>query len=486
MIEIKATPSFWRNLKNNQIAGMWLFVGSRRSLKWVAPTALQLIVWVIAGCLANTLFSWLVSGAQGHFNAQGLVSYLLWPFLALIAGVFLSQRMDLQRVTLVPALLWVILDVHVALLQSFLQYLGTIDLLPDFAYNILPNLFMVLFVWQSGAVVWVFSRELNWPWWERVLILLTTLITLVVWQGVVKSQPIWKIEEVQPTITEKALYAQSDLLNRDLQALQPSNFIDTQWYFLGIAGASYQDVFRSEVERIKDQFDMRFGTIGHSMALINNDATSETLPMATHISIERSLKRIGSLINRENDVAFIYMTSHGLPNQFELSDDPVAMDPIDPKWLRQTLDAAGIRWRVIVISSCYSGSFIPVLKSPDTLIITASAADRSSFGCSNEADYTYFGRAFFDEAMRENNTLETAFLQAQKTVAKWEKAQGFEPSEPQWVIGENMKLMLPQLERQLFPQKTLAVPESPSVFLDTGKNTAAASQPVSIKVALGN
>ena len=44
---------------------------------------------------------------------------------------------------------------------------------------------------------------------------------------------------------------------------------------------------------------------------------------------------------------------------------------------------------------------------------------------------------------------------AAETVAKWETTQGFEPSEPQWVIGKNMELMLPQLEQHLFPQSNL-------------------------------
>lgn len=458
MIEIKATPFFWRNLRNNQIAGMWLFLGSRRCFNWVAPTGLQFLFWGIAGCLANTLFGWLVTDGQGDFNPQGLVSYLLWPFIALIAGIFIAQRTEVQKAMLVPALLWLVLDVHVALLQSLLQFLGQQDLLPYFTYDFLPHLFMLLFVWQSLAVVWVFSKALKWPWWERGLILGATLATLVVWQVSVQSQPIWKIQDQQPTLSEKALYAQSDLLNQSLKALQPSSFLDTQWYFLGIAGAGYQDVFRSEVERIREQFDTRFGTYGRSMILVNNDSTTETLPMATQTSIQRSLNRIGSLMNRDSDVLFLYMTSHGQPNEFELSIDPIDIDVLDPKWLRQALDTSGIRWRVIVVSACYSGSFIPALQSPDTLIITASAADKSSFGCNNEADYTYFGRAFFEEAMRENHSLKAAFDQAKNTVAKWETAQKFEPSNPQWVIGENMRLILPQFERRLFPDPKLTVP----------------------------
>lgn len=454
MIDIKATPFFAQNLRNNLIAGLWLFLGAKRSLDWVAPTPLQLLFWGIAGCSANALFGWISTGGQGDFNPQGLISYVLWPFIALIAGIFLSQRTELPRIMLVPAILWLVLDVNVALLQSVLQYLGQIDLLPNFSYQFLPQLFMLLFVWQSLALVWVLARTIKWPWWERILILLATLFTLVVWQLSVQAQPIWKVDPIQPTLTEEALYAQSELLNQSLQNLQPSLYQNTQWYFMGVAGAGYQDVFKSEIERIKEQFDTRFATYGRSIALINNDATTETLPMATQISIQRSLNRIGALINRDNDVLFLYMTSHGLANQFELSIEPIAMQPVDPKWLRQALDNAGIRWRVIVISACYSGSFIPALQSPDTLIITASAADKQSFGCNNEMDYTYFGRAFFDEALREKNNLKDAFAQAQQTVTRWETAQGFEPSEPQWVMGENMKLILPQFEKQLFPQVT--------------------------------
>ena len=134
--------------------------------------------------------------------------------------------------------------------------------------------------------------------------------------------------------------------------------------------------------------------------------------------------------------------------------------------MRDTLDKSGIRWKVIVISACYSGSFVSALQSPDTLIITASAADRASFGCSNEADYTYFGRAFFDQAMREQKTLKGAFQEASETVAKWESAQGFDPSEPQWVIGKNMEMMLPQLEQHLFPQQGATTTQSQNIKFD--------------------
>ncbi|NWK75468.1 peptidase C13 family protein [Acinetobacter cumulans] len=456
MIDFKPSINFWHDFKSNQTAGMWLFLGSRRSLQIVRPSIMQLVFWGILGGCANSLFSWLSNGQAGVFNPQGLISYALWPFIALIVGIFLSQRINNPRLMLVPALLWLVLDTHIMMFQCLIQFLGDQDYLPYILYDYIPTLFIGLFVWQSLAVVWVFSRELKWPWWERALIMLATLFTLVVWQMSVKDQPIWKVEELPPAFAEDAFYAQSRLLNKSLDAVQYGEFAQSHWYFLGVAGASYQDVFMYEIERIKEQFDTRFGTFGRSVELINHPATRTEIPIASKTSMGLALRRIGQQMNRESDVLFLYMTSHGLPNVFEMENAPLDLAQVDPKWLRETLDASGIRWRVIVISSCYSGSFVPALQDENTLIITASAADRQSFGCSSESDYTYFGRAFFDQAMREQNSIQGAFNQAKETVAKWENAQGFEPSEPQWSIGKNMQFMLPQLEQRLFPPVTTA------------------------------
>ena len=108
---------------------------------------------------------------------------------------------------LVPALLWLVLDTNILLIQCLIQYLGSngyLNFIPDAIYNgILPSLFVALFVWQSLAVIWV-SRELKWPWWERALVMVATIATMVVWQLSVKDQPIWKVEDSAPTFAEDA------------------------------------------------------------------------------------------------------------------------------------------------------------------------------------------------------------------------------------------------------------------------------------------
>lgn len=473
MIELKPSRNFFSDLRDNQIAALWMLIGSRRCFKWVTPNGWQFLFWAVLACLANTLFSWLSADGAGHFNLQGLVSYLLWPFIALIAGIFLAQRSGLGRLMLVPALLWLVADVNVALLQSLIQFLGQIDRLPDWTYDSIPTIFLILFVWQAVAVFWVFARALHWPWWEQALILFGIIITLTVWQSSVNSQPIWKVEEARITLPEAAIYAQPRLLDDVLSQMQTGVNGQSNWYFMGVAGAGYQDVFKSEIDRIQRQFDTRFGTYGRSVALVNNSKTFVSQPIASKTSIERSLARIGQQMNPATDVLFLYMTSHGAPSVFELADEPLDMQSVDPQWLRETLDRSGIRWRVIVISACYSGSFIPALQSPDTLIITAASADRTSFGCSNEADYTYFGRAFFDEALREQRSFKAAFDMANSRIQQWEKAQGFDYSQPQFKLGQNMALMLPQFESRLFPPEMLqqqavhatSVPPHPHVAL---------------------
>ena len=109
---------------------------------------------------------------------------------------------------------------------------------------------------------------------------------------------------------------------------------------------------------------------------------------------------------------------------------------------------------VIVVSSCYSGTFIDELSSPTTVIITASKADRASFGCQPGAELSYFGEAFFAEALRANTSFESAFKQAIQRIKEREALLGFEPSEPQMVVGSLMKTALPEFEKALFYHDT--------------------------------
>lgn len=220
---------------------------------------------------------------------------------------------------------------------------------------------------------------------------------------------------------ETALYNQRQLLDAALAALKPREAGRTNLYLLTVAGDGKQEVFHRETGFVREQFDRDFGTAGRSLALINSRNTVATAPLATLTSLRESLQRIGTLMDKDNDILFLYLTSHG-SRTHEFSLDMERMDFADIKAaeLAQLLKDSGIRHKVVVISACFAGGFIPLLKDEHTLVIAAARQDRTSFGCSDENDFTYFGRAFFKEALPKSRSFPEAFRRAEKLIGEWE------------------------------------------------------------------
>jgi hypothetical protein len=218
-------------------------------------------------------------------------------------------------------------------------------------------------------------------------------------------------------------------------------------FFLGIAG-SEEGVFMREVITVEQLFRDRYGTIGHSMILINNPATARRLPFASHESLSRALRRIGKQMNGQEDLLFLFLTSHGLVQRFSIKLPPLGFSDITPQMLRKALDDAGIERRVVVVSACYSGSFIPELADGNTLVMTAASADNSSFGCNDTNDLTDFGSAYFDEALRETRSFTEAFERAKAIIATREAAGGSPPSNPQIAGGESLRAQLEWFARE--------------------------------------
>jgi hypothetical protein len=221
---------------------------------------------------------------------------------------------------------------------------------------------------------------------------------------------------------ETALYRQRPLLDAALAGLEPSERGRINLYLLAIAGDGSQEVFRREVEFVRAQFDRGFGTRGRSILLINSRSTVATAPMATVTTIRETVKAIAARMDRDNDILFLFLTSHGArDHEFRLNQNAMTLRGLRPQELAQILEESRIRWKVVLVSACYSGGFVDPLKSESTMVITAARADRASFGCADENDFTYFGRAFFKESLPASNSFFDAFTRAQALVGEWEK-----------------------------------------------------------------
>jgi hypothetical protein len=184
-------------------------------------------------------------------------------------------------------------------------------------------------------------------------------------------------------------------------------------------------VFRREVEFVRDQFAQRFGTEGHSLLLINSRNTVETAPMATVTSIREALAAIGARMDKEKDILFLFLSSHGSrEHELTLNQNNMSLRGLSAKELAARLKETGIRWKVVVVSACYGGGFIDPIKDKRTLVIAAARYDRQSFGCADENDFTYFGRAFFKDALPQSVSFQDAFRKAERLVAEQERSDG--------------------------------------------------------------
>jgi hypothetical protein len=311
------------------------------------------------------------------------------------------------------------------------------------------------YLWLVLAGTLYAARVTQGGGWRRHLCL--PLIPLALFTLLTNVDPLalWQIhpEEAESApdrlvLDEEVFYAQPRLLAGQLDGIEAGKVGVSEIFVLGVAG-NQEGVFMREAVAVEQLFKERYATTGHSAILVNNISTVRKLPFANRESLSRALGRIGERMNGEEDLLFLFLTSHGSENhRFSIQLPPLEFSDITPDMLRKALDDSGIRRRVIVISACYSGGFIPALADSKTLVITAAAADRNSFGCNDTNALTDFGRAYFDEALRETRSLTEAFDRAKTIIAGREAASGLTPSLPQIAGGESLRTQLEWFARE--------------------------------------
>jgi peptidase C13-like protein len=197
-----------------------------------------------------------------------------------------------------------------------------------------------------------------------------------------------------------------------------------------------QGVFASEATGAAKIVAARFG--GDP---VNVQYNSRKGGGATIEGLAKSLQAASREMDAENDVLFLILTSHGSTGGLAVKAGR-HFQMLTPSHLAGMLARTGVRHKVVVISACHSGVFIPRLANPDTLVITAADADHASFGCRDKARWTYFGDAFFNVALRQAKSLREAFVTASALVRKRELRERFEPSNPKMAGGANVEPLL--------------------------------------------
>jgi hypothetical protein len=261
---------------------------------------------------------------------------------------------------------------------------------------------------------------------------------------------VWSPREVQastidegPAGAETLLFEQAGRIDRALEAIGKDASAAPRAFFLGFAGVGEQSVFAQEIGLASRVLARRYGIAGRQLSLINDQRDLDGAPLASVSGLRYALRGLGARMNLDRDVLFLSVSSHGVRDAaIAVSNSRLPLDDLTDEDLGKALAESGIRWRVIIISACYAGAFIDSLKNPQTIVIAAAAADRTSFGCSNDRDLTYFGEAFYRDALPGSRTLRGAFEKAAAAIDAREHREHVDPSKPQAYFGAELEAKL--------------------------------------------
>lgn len=244
-------------------------------------------------------------------------------------------------------------------------------------------------------------------------------------------------------------------LDTALASLQPQRPGVVDAYVVTVALDS-DPVFGREAREAGHVLARRYGAAGRAVTLAGTDGAADSrLPMGSPANLAAVLARVAELMDRREDVLVLYTTSHGAPFGIVYDDGDQGFGAISPTRLWTTLSTLGIRNRLLLISACFSGTFVPLLASDTTAILTASSADRTSFGCQADSDWTFFGDAMINHALRKPVPLANAGAEAGRLIGGWEAQGKLTPSQPQVSIGAGARTWLAALEARLPPATPL-------------------------------
>ncbi len=255
-----------------------------------------------------------------------------------------------------------------------------------------------------------------------------------------------------PPLTQEVFEAQSDRFEAALDGVLPERPGVTELYAITFAPYADEDVFSREVKVVGDVMRERFDADGRLVNLQNHRTTIAQVPWATPLNLQRAIARMAERMGRDEDILFIHLTSHGASDgRLAARFFPLSVEEVTPEQVRQWLDEAGVRYSVISISACYSGSWIAPLQSPGTLVMTAADATHTSYGCGRKSELTFYGRAMYAEQLRQTRSFQAAHEAALPVIDRREKEAGKNdgPSNPQIWVGPDIQPRLDALVRRL-------------------------------------
>lgn len=263
-------------------------------------------------------------------------------------------------------------------------------------------------------------------------------------------------------IAEQQQREESQRLASALAGLQPQRPGTVDAYVVVVALDSDQ-VFNREAREAGRVLARRFDAAGRSIVLAADEGPDRGQAIGSPTNLAQALSRVAELMDENEDVLILYSTSHGSPRAgINYRDLARGSAVITPEQLAAQLSERKFQNRLIILQACFAGQFVPALAGPRTVVVTAASAMRSSFGCTADNDWTFFGHALVNQALRQPDTFVRQFRRAFVSIYGWEKKLGIEPSDPQISVGKETAGWLAALDARGPKEANMPVGKPPS------------------------
>jgi len=269
------------------------------------------------------------------------------------------------------------------------------------------------------------------PWRRRLLGALLALPLLL--QGCA-SPP-----SLLGTVTgtgEKTLERQIERLRSDATPVDAPRYI-----FIGAALNSRERVFDADIRLLDRKFAAQYGTAYRSLLLSNQRIYKDDrdLPLASIDHLDDAFDALEQ-IKRPQDRFIVLLSSHGGSGMLEVEQPALYRNPrlLSGKKISAWMDQLEPNRSWLIISACYAGSHLPRLTQDHLLTMTAAAANRASFGCSNDFDNTWFVHELAT-SLDSTEYFKDLWQQTRGRIGMREEKSKLLPSDPRIKVGGDWK-----------------------------------------------
>jgi len=256
-------------------------------------------------------------------------------------------------------------------------------------------------------------------------------------------------------------------LDKSLAALGPQKAGTVDAYVV-VVGLDSDPIFGREAREAGKVLSRRYNAVGHTIVLAGTEGSGPSaLPNGSPRNLAIALARVAELMDKQQDVLVLYTAGHGAKVGLAYHDGDDGFGIIPPERMARLFDELGIKNRLLILSACFSGIFVPTLSNENTALFTAASAERTSFGCQADKDWTFYGDAMINNALRQPVPLGVAGENARALVSKWEAMNSsITPSQPQIAIGRKVDVWLKPLEARM-PRTATPLVGRPAITIFT-------------------